>query len=142
VKIGLSVTSRAQAVPQIKIVQAVDISNVFIGRSSIVLVQQLLGLPRCCRQHAEMVKESLRPCEFGGHPGGSAGLDRFPGLAGAFGTKTRAGQVETIQVAEADGAGFGADRRRSFSQGAGRARPAIFAVHHLALVINARGLGL
>jgi hypothetical protein len=86
-----------------------------------------------------MVKESLRPCEFGGHPGGSAGLDRFPGLAGAFGTKTRAGQVETIQVAEADGAGFGADRRRSFSQGAGRARPAILAVHHLALVINARG---
>jgi hypothetical protein len=47
--------------------------------------------------------------------GGSAGFDRFPGLAGAFGTKTRAGQVETIQVAEADGAGFGADRRRSFS---------------------------
>jgi hypothetical protein len=32
--------------------------------------------------------------------GGSAGLDRFPGLAGVFGTKTRAGQVETIQVAE------------------------------------------
>jgi hypothetical protein len=45
VKIGLSVTSRAQAVPQIKVVQAVDISNVFIGRSSIVLVQQLLWLP-------------------------------------------------------------------------------------------------
>ena len=57
-----------------------------------------------------MVKESLRPCEFGGHPGASAGLERFPGLAGAFGTKTRAGQVETIQVAEADGAGFDADR--------------------------------
>jgi hypothetical protein len=47
-------------------VQAVDISNVFIGGSSIVLVQQLLWPPRCCRQHAEMVKESLRPCEFGG----------------------------------------------------------------------------
>jgi hypothetical protein len=39
-----------------------------------------------------MVKESLRPCEFGGHPGGSAGLDRFPGLAGAFGTKTERGR--------------------------------------------------
>jgi hypothetical protein len=43
VKAELSVTSRAQAVPQIKIAQAVDISNFFIGRSSIVLVQQLLG---------------------------------------------------------------------------------------------------
>src|SRR3984957_504748 len=43
VGVGLSVTSRAQAVPQIKIAQAVDISNLFIGRSSIVLVQQLSG---------------------------------------------------------------------------------------------------
>jgi hypothetical protein len=56
----LSVTSRAQAVPQIKIAQAVDISNLFIGGSSIVFVPQLLWLPRCFRQHAEMVKESLR----------------------------------------------------------------------------------
>jgi hypothetical protein len=36
VGVGLSATSRAQAVPQIKIAQVVDISNVFIGRSSIV----------------------------------------------------------------------------------------------------------
>jgi hypothetical protein len=43
VGVGLSVTSRAQAVPQIKIAQAADISNLFIGRSSIVLVQQLSG---------------------------------------------------------------------------------------------------
>ena len=35
------------------------------------------------------------------------------------------GQVEKIQVAEADGAGFGApDRRRSFSQGPGQSRQA------------------
>src|SRR6476646_9169858 len=63
VKVGLSVTSRAQAVPQIKIAQAVDISNPFIGGSSIVFVPQLLWLPRCFRQHAEMVKESLR-CSY------------------------------------------------------------------------------
>jgi hypothetical protein len=43
VGVGLSITSRAQAVPQIRIVQAVGISNLFIGRSSIVLVQQLSG---------------------------------------------------------------------------------------------------
>src|ERR1700733_8768109 len=57
VKVELSITSRAPAVPQIKIAQAVDISNFFIGRSSLLLVQQLLGLPRCCRQRAVMVKE-------------------------------------------------------------------------------------
>ena len=42
---------------------AVDISNLFIGGSSIVFVPQLLWLPRCFRQHAEMVKESLR-CSY------------------------------------------------------------------------------
>jgi hypothetical protein len=63
VKVGLSVTSRAQAVPQINIAQAVDISNLFIGGSSIVFVPQLLWLRRCFRQHAEMVKESLR-CSY------------------------------------------------------------------------------
>ena len=85
-----------------------------------------------------MVKESLRPCEFG-----LPDWTRFPGLAGAFGTKTRAGAGRKIQVAEADGAGFGApDRRRLFSQGPGRARTGVFAIAHAAPVMDALRLRL
>jgi hypothetical protein len=135
VGVGLSVTSRAQAVPQIKIAQAVDISNLFIGRSSIVLVQQLLWLPRCCRQHAEMVKESLRPCESGGWPCRiGPGSLASPTLSVR---KNGAGQVEKIQVAEAERGVPAPDRRRSFSQGPGRARPAVFAVLDPASIMDA-----
>jgi len=46
-------------------------------------------------------------------------------LPGGLGRKPGRGQVEKIQVAEADGAGFGGpDRRRSFSQGPGQSRQA------------------
>ena len=47
------------------------------------------------------------------------------------------GQVEKIQVAEADRAGFATRSGRSFSQGAGRAQPAVFAVDDPTLVMNA-----
>ena len=46
-------------------------------------------------------------------------------LPGGLGRKPGRGQIEKIQVAEADGAGFGApDRRRLFSQGPRQSRQA------------------
>ena len=54
------------------------------------------------------------------------------------------GQVEKIQVAEADGAGFGAALRSDADhslKGPGRARPAVLAVDHPAPVMNAERPG-
>jgi hypothetical protein len=75
--------------------------------------------------------------------GGSAGLDPvpWPRLCLRY-ENPGGGQVEKIQVAEADGAGFATRSGRSFSQGAGRARPAVLAVDDLTRVMNAKRSGL
>jgi hypothetical protein len=130
-----------------------------------VLVQQLLWSPRCCRQHAEMVKESLRPCEFGGRMmarmqrrssrrcwrlsmrrgpicrrTGSARTRSSLGCSRRL-TIRRSSPLSPLMVTRWPGARPSSvsppGRRGSFSQGPGRARPAVFAVNHLALVMDA-----
>jgi hypothetical protein len=46
-----------------------------------------------------MVKESLRPCEFGSYPGGSAGLDPVP-------NKAEMKVIKRMQAMRKDGATY------------------------------------
>src|SRR5580704_12553371 len=54
---GLTIASRAKAVPKIKIAAAADIRIIFIGAILGCLPNQHLCSTRCFRRRAEMVKE-------------------------------------------------------------------------------------
>src|SRR3984957_13901511 len=111
VGVGVSVTSRAPAVPQIKIAQAVDVSSLFIGRSSIVLVQQLLGYLDVAVSMRRWLKNRC----------GLASLEATRGARHGNPGGVRSKKSKSPRLTAR---GSAPDRRRSFSQGPGQSRQA------------------